>query len=658
VQYQLVKRAEKLGWPQDRIEVIDEDLGKSGVSAIDRQGFQYLIAQVGLGRGGLVLSFDASRVARNNFDWYKLLELCGVFGTLISDSERVYDPNIFTDRLLLGLSGMMSEAEVHQIKRRMQAGAWNKAKRGELHHPLPVGLLRLATGEVVFNPDEEIQACIRLVLQKFEELKGARAVRRYLQAKTILMPSRPLQGPSPHEVQWKSPSTSLVLAILKNPAYAGTYVHGRQTIDHSRRKPSHPNSGILRRPIDQWPIVIQNVYPAYIGWERFLTNLSQLSDNQNNYRENHHGAPKKGQALLQGILRCGRCGALMSLAYSGTQGQFPVYKCQYALSEYGLPRCQEVRGLGLDSEVERLFLQALEPDKISLAMACLKELENEHQVLKQQHELHLQRLRYEADRAQRQYDAVEPENRLVARTLEKTWEQRLRALEKAMQDHQNWLSEQRLDLTPSDREKIMALGANLPKIWHAPSTMASDRKQILRFVIKEVTVDQKRSVGKVWFKIVWQTGAISEHWYNRRVRSYSEHPRAESIQQRIRELHAEGKFDDDIADTLNAEGLRTSKQGLFNHNTIWLLRRRLELPAVKCYGRLPKRWEDGTYSVQGAAEAIGVHTSTIHSWLRTGVIQGKQARKATPWKISLTAHDIKNLQNNSRRANLSSKEVL
>ena len=657
LQYQLVARGVQLGWPRERVKVIDEDLGKSGTSATERQGFQYLIAEIGLSRVGMVISFDASRLARNNCDWYQLLELCGVFGTLIADSERIYDPNIFTDRLLLGLSGMMSEAEVHQIKRRLHAGAWNKAKRGELRHPLPVGLTRLPTAEIVLHPDEEIQARIRLVLKKFEELRSARAVRQYLRENELLLPSRPLRGPAPHEVQWESARTSMVLSILKNPAYAGAYVHGRQTVEPRRRKPSHPKSGIVRRPIDQWPIVIQDVYPAYTGWERFLANQAQLSDNQNRYRGNHPGSPRKGQALLQGIVRCGRCGALMRLGYSGPRGQFPVYRCEYADTEHGLPRCQEVRGLGLDAEVERLLLQALEPDQIALALAGLEELGKEHEALKHQRELHLQRLQYEAERARRQYDVVEPENRLVARNLERGWEEKLRAVEKAKQEHQNWLGEQRLELAGADRQDILALGVDLPKVWHASSTTAAERKQILRYVIKQVTVDQKRQPGKVWFKIVWQTGATTEHWYGRRVRSYTEHAETQRIDQRIRELHAEGKLDDEIAEALNTEGLLTSKKRPFNHNAIWFLRRRLGLRAVKPNGALPSRWEDGAYSVRGAAEAIGVYAGTIHKWLRTGRIHGEQPRKGTPWRIFLTEKDIKQLHQYAERVRRSQKEV-
>jgi DNA invertase Pin-like site-specific DNA recombinase len=657
LQYQLVTRAEQLGWPKGRVKLIDEDLGKSGVTATEREGFQYLLAEIGLGRVGLVLSFDASRLARNNSDWYRLLELCGLFGSLIADSERVYDPNIFTDRMLLGLSGMMSEAEVYQIKRRMHAGAWNKAKRGELRQPLPVGLLRLPTTEVILNPDEEIQARLRLVLDKFDELKSARAVRRYLRQQEFLLPSRPLRGPAPHEVFWRPARTSMVLGILKNPAYAGVYVHGRQTTDPSRRRPSHPKSGIVSRPIDQWPIVIHNVYPAYITWEKFLANRTQLSNNRNDYEGDRPGAPRKGQALLQGIVKCGRCGARMRLGYSGPHGQFPVYKCEYALAEYGGPRCQEVRGLGLDAEVERLLLKALEPDQISLAMAALGELDKEHAVLKQQRELHLQRLSYETERAHRQYDAVEPENRLVARTLENAWEKKLRFQEKAEQEHQLWLNQQRLDLTAADREQILALGADLPKVWHARSTTAADRKQILRFAIKEVIVDQKRTQGKVWFKIVWQTGALSEHWYIRRVCSYNEHAHIEQIHRRIRELHAEEKLDDEIAHHLNAEGLCTTGKQPFNHNAIWNLRQRMGLPPVKPNGTLPNRWEDGAYSVRGASEAIGVTTGTIHKWLRTGRIYGKQPRKRTPWKIILNGKDIRDLQDYVQRVRRSNKEA-
>ena len=639
------------------MKVIDEDLGKSGASTTQRSGFQHLIAEIGLGRVGLVMSFDASRLARNNYDWSRLLELCGIFGSLIADSERVYDPNLFTDRLLLGLTGMMSEAELHQIKRRMHAGAWNKAQRAQLRHPLPVGLLRVSNEQVTLHPDEQLRARISLVFEKFAHLRSAAAVQRYLRQRELLLPSRPLRGPTPHEVRWESARMSMVLAILHNPAYAGAYVHGRHTRDHSRRTPQHPYSGIVGRTIDQWPIVVQNVYPAYISWEQFVANHRQLASNHNNHPQSHPGAARKGKALLQGIVRCGRCGALMRLGYSGPHGEYPVYRCEYAASEHGGPRCQEVRGLGLDAEVERIFLAALEPDRIALSLAALGELEKEHQTLKHQRELHLQRLEYEAERACRQFNAVEPENRLVARSLERAWEEKLLALEKAKQDHVSWMKQQRLELTPEDREEILALGEDLPKIWNAAVTTAGERKQILRFVIKEVIVDQKREAGKVWMKIVWHTGAVSEHWYDRRVRSYREYGLSERIHQRIRELHGQGKLDDEIADGLNAEGLSGAKGCRFSNQTVWLLRHAMGLPSLKPNGTLPQKWEDGSYSVQGAAEAIGVYPGTIYKWLKTGRLHGAQLRKATPWKVVLTDLQITELQDYAQRARRSRREV-
>jgi DNA invertase Pin-like site-specific DNA recombinase/transposase len=658
LQYQLVERAIQLGWPRGRVEVIDEDLGKSGRSAAERSGFQNLIAEIGLGKVGLVLSFDASRLARNNRDWYQLLELCSIFGTLIADSERVYDPGTYTDRLLLGLSGMMSEAELHQLKRRLHSGSWNKAARGELRQSLPVGLLRLPGGEVILHPDEEVQARIRLVFEKFQELKIAKAVMRYFRDRKLLLPSRPLRGPAPHEVVWQPARSSMVLAILKNPVYAGAYVYGRQTKDPTRHKSGHLYSGIVRRPVDAWPIVIHNAHPAYITWEMFLANQAQLAANQSRYREDRPGSPKKGQALLQGIVRCGRCGWRMRLRYSGPHGEFPVYECDHAHSEYGARRCQEVRGLGLDAQVEQLVLEALTPDKLALALAALEALEQEHRTLKRQRELHLERLRYEAQRAQRQYDAVEPENRLVARTLERRWEESLRALEKAEQDFQAWVEQERLQLTAEDCQDILNLGTDLLQVWSAASTSTADRKQILRFLIKEVVVDQKRLPGRVWFQINWQTGAVSEHRYKRRVISYAAHADIATIKRRVYELHAQQKLDAAIAQELNEEGFLTTNGQPFNSDAIWHLRKRWGLTAVKPNGPHPSRWEDGTYSVEGAAQAVGVFPGTIYKWLKTGRLEGYQLQKGSPWRVLLTPTGINELKGWVQRVRRSKKGAL
>jgi len=558
----------------------------------------------------------------------------------MADGESLYDPRLYADRMLLGLSGMMSEAELHHLKRRMQAGAWNKAQRGELRLPLPVGLNRLPDGTVILHPDEEVQARIRLVFQKFRDLGTAKGVVRYLQQENLMMPIRPLKGPAPHEVLWKPARSSAVLGILKNPAYAGTYVYGRHTHDPTRRQPGRPHTGIVSLPIDKWPIVLHNAYPAYISWEEFLANRTQLQANQNQYQEDKAGVPRQGQALLQGIVICGRCGARMRLRYSGPHGNFPVYECSYARSEYNAPRCQEVRGLGLDAEVEHLVLAALAPDRIEMALAALGELEQEYAALHHQWKLRLERADYEAQRAQRQYSAVEPENRLVARTLEQQWEEKLRAIEQVQQEYQQWQQQHRLELTATDRQDILALGQDLPGLWQAETTTAADRKRMVRLIIKEVIVDQHRQRGQVWFQINWQTGAVTEHWYKRRVISYDEHADLEALERRLRELHAEQKMDKEIAAILNAEGFRTTKSGPFDVKTIWLLRQRWNLSSGKPHGHCPAQWEDGTYSVEGVAELLGVHSSTVYKWLRQGKMSGQQVGKGLPWKISLTEQQI------------------
>lgn len=657
LQYHLVKRAASLGWPPERVQIIDEDLGKSGASAQDRPGFQRLIAEIGLARVGLVVSLDASRLARNNRDWYQLLELCSVFGTLIADSEQLYNPGLYQDRMLLGLSGMMSEAELHQLKLRLHAGALNKAQRGELRLPLPIGLYRLPSSEVILNPDEEIQERIGLVFDKFRELPSARAVLRYLRRVGLPLPSRPLRGPAPHPVHWQAASNSRVLSILKNPAYAGAYVYGRHTTDPARRKPGHPKSGIIRRPMDQWPVLLHDRYPAYITWEEFLANQARLASNQNRYDQDKHGVPRKGQALLQGIVRCGLCGARMGIRYSGRQGEYPVYTCTYATRRYGEARCQEVRALGLDAEVERLVLEALAPDRIALALSALAELEKEYEVLGKQWQLRLERARYEAERARRQYDAVEPEDRLVARTLERRWEAKLRAVEQVEQEYQRWQGQHRLALTDADREAILALGEDLPGLWAAESTTAADRKQIVRLTIEEVIVDQHRERGKVWFRVNWQTGATREHTYRRRVRSYAEHAELEALEQRLRQLHGHVKMDHEIAAALNAEGFRTTRGGDFSGQVVWLLRQRWKLPAVE-----PKRasrlgWEDGAYTVEGAAQALGVFPGTIYKWLRMGKLEGHQRAKGMSWEIYLEEEDLAAWRSYVERVRRSKREA-
>jgi DNA invertase Pin-like site-specific DNA recombinase len=596
LQYRLVDRAANLGWPRERIQVIDDDLGKSGASSEHRHGFQFLIAEVGLGRAGLVISLDASRLARNNSDWYHLLDLCSMFGALIADSERLYDPRIYHDRLILGLTGMMSEAELHQIRARLYAGGRHKAQRGELRTFLPAGLTHQSDGAIILNPDQEVQARIRLVFDKFAELGSARAVRRYLSEKNLLVPTRPIRGPARNDIEWSLPRSSNVRYILHNPAYAGAYVYGRRKTDPTRRTPGRPGGGIILLPINEWEVCIQDHHPAYISWETYLANQARLKDNSNRFHGGQ-GVPREGKALLQGIAICGRCGRQMSIGYTGPQGEYPTYKCDGDAQNFGGPSCQEVRGLRLDTEIERLVLAALEPDRIALALEALDQLELEMKALNRQWELRLERARYEALRAQRQYDAVDPDNRLVARTLEQQWEQALRAVEQLEREYATWKLENQSEITPQNRQEILAIGEDLPKVWNAESTTNADRKYLLRLIVKQVIVDQKREQGKVWFQINWQTGACTQHIFTRTCISYREHGEAARIERRVRELHANGVNDRLIAETLNAEGLRTTYGQPFKYQNVCDLRSTWGIQSAKEEGLEPNRlrWADGSY---------------------------------------------------------------
>jgi Recombinase/Recombinase zinc beta ribbon domain len=551
----------------------------------------------------------------------------------------------------------MSEAELHQIKVRLHQGERQKAARGELRMPVPAGLARGRDGQIVLNPDEEVQARLRLLFAKFDELHSARAVMRYLQRAGLKVPVRPLLGPAPHDVIWRPADSYRVHGILKNPAYAGAYVYGRRRQDPIGRRPGSRRGRTVTLAPQDWPICLKDAYPGYISWETFMANQRRLADNVNRYKANHRGVPRKGSALLQGIVLCGRCGRRMGMRYSGPCGDYPVYHCSADQHQQGGSLCQEVRALPVDAEVERLALAALAPDRIAVAIAALGELEEEAHLLERQWSLKRERARYEAERARRQYDAVEPENRLVARSLERVWEERLRAVERIEAEYQSWRREQPLSLTDGDRAQILSLGEDLPRLWHAATTTAAERKQLLRLLLKEVVLDQRRDPGLVWLKIVWQTGAISEHRIRRCVHAYTEYADLDRLKRRVRELNAAQKMDREIAAALNAEGFISARGRAFSSAEIHLLRKQWSIRTVKINGKEanPPRWPDGTYSVQGAAAALAMTAQTVFKWLQKGRLIGQQLAKGQPWKIALSDQQIADLKSQVRHTRRSRK---
>ena len=390
-----------------------------------------------------------------------------------------------------------------------------------------------------------------------------------------------------------------------------------------------------------------------------MANQRRLSDNINRYEAGHSGAPRKGSALLQGIAICGCCGRRMSLRYTGPSGDYPVYCCRADRDQRASALCQEVRALPVDALVERVVLEALASDQIAIALAAMGELEEENRHLERQWTLRRERARYEAERARRQYDAVEPENRLVARSLERIWEDKLRAVEAIEQEYARWRAEEPLVISAADHAQLQNLGENLPRIWHAGTTSAGDRKRILRLVVREVVLDQRRSQGQVWLRIVWQTGATSEHRLQRRVHTYRDYIDIGRLRKRIVELNAAGKMDKEIAAILNREAFVAARACAFKGENVWLLRTRWDIPTVKINGAgaNPMRWPDGTFSVQGAAAALGITAQTVFDYLERGLLSGKQLTKGQPWQIELANDQIDRLRAHVRRTKRSKKEA-
>jgi len=444
-----------------------------------------------------------------------------------------------------------------------------------------------------------------------------------------------------------------VLHVLQTPAYAGAYVYGRHRQDPLRRRTGAARSATVRVPVEQWPVCLRDAHPGYVGWEEFMANQKRLAGNVARHAAARPGAPRRGWALLQGIATCGRCGRRMALRYSGPRGDYPVYQCTADQDQDGSPRCQEARALVVDAEIKRVLLDALAPDQIALAVAAVGQLEEQARTLERQWALERERARYEAERARRQYDAVEPENRLVARSLERAWEEKLRAVEAVEQAYEAWRREQCAPLDETSRADVLALAHDLPRVWQVAT--AEERKRILRLVVREAALDQKREQGVVWLRISWQTGAVSEHRLQRQVRSYAECAGRELLERRVRALNAAGKMDHEIAAILNAEKVMSARGTPFLHGTVHLLRKRWGIRTVKINGDAanPPRWPDGSYSIQGAAAALGITAQTVFDWLQNGRLAGRQLAKGQPWQIAMSDDQISTLRAQVRRTSRS-----
>lgn len=642
VQYRLKVRAEEFGWSADRILVIDDDLGKSGTTTEGRLGFQRLVTEVTLDHVGIIFGVEMSRLARSCKDWYQLLEVCALFRTLIADLDGVYDPAQYNDRLLLGLKATMSEAELHILKQRMNEGRLNKARRGELLFHVPIGYVRRPSGEVALEPDEEAREIVRLVFRKFEELGTLHSVLRFLVSHDVKLPVRALKGPNKGELEWHPPNRMTLQNILRNPMYAGAYTYGRRAIDPRRKIPGRPATGrTVVRPED-CKVFLKDRFPAYIPWEQYERNLERLQANRS--VSEAVGAPKNGPSLLAGLAICGKCGCRMSVRYSGQKSKH-TYVCMSRLANYGEDVCQSLAGHCLDSFVAEHVLKALEPASLELSLEVALNIEMERGELNKLWENRLERAQYETDRAARQYNRVEPENRLVARQLEQEWEERLRQQESLGEEYDRFLKTQPRLLNAQERESIRRLAIDIPGLWNSSETTPQDRKEIVRQVIDRVVIDVIGESERVGIRIEWAGGNATEHEITRPVARLEQLSYWPQLKARLAELAGKGLLAPEIAARLNAEGWRPPKRRKdFGASQVQTLILRLGLSKHRARPTSYRRLGKDEWWLSDLAKELDMPPVTLYSWIRRGWVKGHRAADQRYWILRADTSELERLQ--------------
>ena len=634
LQYGLTERAMSLGWPRDRIVIIDDDLGRSGATAEGRPGFQRLVAEVGLDHVGLILGIYMSRLAGSCRDWYQLLEVCAIFRTLIADLDGVYDPANYNDRLLLGLKGTMSEAELHVLRQRLEQGRRSKAQRGELELPVPIGYVRRPSGEVVQDPDEHVRAVVNLVFEQFERKGTINALLRNLVQSGVKIPVRVVTGPNKGELEWRRPNRCTLQSVLGNPIYAGAYAFGRTWTDARKKEPGRPGSGRRRVRREEWPVLLKDRIPAYITWDQYEANLAQLEAN----RPIVMGAPRRGASLLSGLITCGRCGLRMSVTYGAGVHR---YVCNNDRTNYGGETCNAISGPFVDEHVVLLVLKSLEPAALEVSLEVAMSLEEERRKLNAEWKQRLERTQFEVDRALRQYNAVEPENRLVVRTLERQLEEKLATHRQLEETRRRALAEQPTLLTETEREQIRALAANIPALWNSSTTTPADKQTIIRQLVERVRVKPHGASERLDVVVEWIGGHRTQLTLHRPVWRVDQLSYHRDLLARIRQLHEDERLKwREVAERLNAEGwvpprqhrgftevnarATASKHGLTKHQRPKTTLGKHERPLTEI-----------------AAE-LSIPTVTLMTWARRGWISARKLHEQgrTFWIIAAEPTEV------------------
>jgi DNA invertase Pin-like site-specific DNA recombinase len=628
-QYALAARANARGWSQ--VVIIDEDLGVSGSGIVERSGFARLTAEVALGKVGIVFGLEVSRLARNNADWYRLLDLCGLTDTLIADADGVYHPAMFNDRLLLGLKGTMSEAELHVLRARLLGGIRNKAARGELRRGLPVAFVwGDADGEVRFHPDQAVCAMIRTVFSRFAELGSVRRVWLWLRTESLLFPMRTGSGSG---VRWVDPSYIAIYHVLTNPVYAGAYAYGKSRREVTLDASGSPKRRIRKLPRSQWSVLIPNHHQGFIDWSTYEANRARIAANTHpRPHQSGLGAMREGIALLQGLAVCGHCGRKLRTHYTGRTAS-PGYHCagKDIVNGRGI-FCLNAGAVQIDDAVARAVLSALAPLGVEAALSAAERLEAGYDDALAQWRLAVERANYEAQRAERRYRAIDPDNRLVARGLEAEWENCLRELEKAKAELAYRERQRPRTLSADERGRLLALGADLPMVWQAPTTSSRDKKELLRTLLEEVIITVHKHESRTHLTLRWRGGALTDLELDTPRRRPAIVRTDEETIALVRRLAAHYP-DSVIAGILNRQGRKSAYGHRFTANLISGLRRQWDIPRFERAINPP---EGELLTIKQTAAQLGVATSTIHRWLNDGIIAGEQLTPGAPWRIRLT----------------------
>jgi DNA invertase Pin-like site-specific DNA recombinase len=643
-QYALAGHALAMGWAEERVLIIDEDQGQSGKTAEHRLGYQRLMAEITMDHIGLVLGLEMSRLSRSSKDWHHLLEVCALFGTLLADQDGVYDPNDSNDRLLLGLKGTMSEFELCTMRNRLDRGRINKAERGELFPNVPLGYVKLTPGAVAMDPDEQARSVVQLVFDKFDELGTLWSLFHYLVRNDIRLGIRPQHGPRRGQLEWRRPSLPTLRDVLRNPIYAGAYAYGRRPCD-PRRKTAGSGRPVQRWvPMAAWKVLIRDRVPAYIAWERYLAIQERLRRNRS--RPDAPGAPRDGAALLTGLLVCGTCGRRLSVSYQAkTRAR---YSCVRHLHEAREQVCYGLKAASIDDLVARQVFLALEPAALELSLKAVEGIQQERGRLHRHREQQLERARYESVRAERQYQAVEPENRLVARTLEQRWEETLRDQRQLEDEYDRFLRAQPAQLSEAERALVLSLSGDIPALWDSPGTTAPDRKEIVRLLVERVVVHVRNDSEYVDATIHWRGGFTSRHEVVRPVRIYKQLRDHDRLLDRITRWRREGRTAVQIAEGLNGEGFRTPRgRGDYTTELVRRLLSRYGLTGEESRaGQLgPNEWW-----LPGLAGELQMSVTKLRDWVVKGWALARKTPGQGPWVIWADAGERKRLSKLNARS--------